>query len=136
VASVARQRASRPAVAKKTFDAIEIVVRNARLAIEAGDVRAVGQLLDMNQMLLAGLLLSTQEIESMCQTAREQGALGAKLTGAGGGGCVIALAETRAAAERVLGAWNAAGRTSFITEVAAPRPSRAPHADAGTEAQP
>ncbi len=91
VESVQRQHAQCPAVVDKTFDAIGVVVRNAHLAIEAGDVRAVGKLLDMNQMLLAGLLLSTQEIESMCAMARREGALGAKLTGAGGGGCVIAL---------------------------------------------
>jgi mevalonate kinase len=117
VDSVARQRAAQPAVTQKTFDAIDAVVRNARLAIEAGDVRALGKLLDLNQMLLAGLLLSTQEIESMCDAARESGALGAKLTGAGGGGCVIALTEARADAERVLRAWSELGRTGFVAEV-------------------
>jgi mevalonate kinase len=112
-------------VVEKTFDAIGAVVRNAHLAIEAGDLRAVGKLLDMNQMLLAGLLLSTQEIESMRAIARREGALGTKLTGAGGGGCVVALAETRAAAEQVLAAWKADGKVAFITEVGGPRETRA-----------
>ena len=115
VDSVARQHASQPGVTKKTFEAIAAIVRNARLAIEAGDVRALGKLLDMNQMLLAGLLLSTQDIESMCHTARGEGALGAKLTGAGGGGCVIALADAMDCAQRVLAAWSAEGKTAFIT---------------------
>jgi len=124
VESVARQRTNQAEVVAKTFDAIAAVVRNARLAIEAGDVRALGKLLDMNQMLLAGLLLSTQEIESMVATARAEGALGAKLTGAGGGGCVVALVETRAVAERVLSAWKAAGKASFIAQVSAPHTTR------------
>jgi len=116
VESVARQRAQHPDVVDKTFDAIAAIVRNARLAIEAGDVRGLGKLLDLNQMLLAGLLLSTQEIESMCSIARDHGALGAKLTGAGGGGCVVALVETRASAERVLTAWRGDGKASFVAE--------------------
>lgn len=118
VESVARQRERRPEVVQKTFDGIAALTRNARLALEAGDVRALGKLLDMNQMLLAGLLLSTQEIEAMCAAARTEGALGAKVTGAGGGGCVIALADTRATAERILKAWGRDGFDGFVTDVA------------------
>ena len=77
VDSVARLRQRQPAMTGKTFDAIASVVRNARLAIEAGDLVALGKLLDMNQMHLAGLLLSTQEIEDICQADRSQGELGA-----------------------------------------------------------
>ncbi|HEY1956624.1 MAG TPA: mevalonate kinase [Polyangiaceae bacterium] len=125
VESVARQLKRQPELVRKTFDAIDAVVRNARLAIEAGDVSALGKLLDMNQMLLAGLLLSTQEIEAMCASARAEGALGAKLTGAGGGGCVVALAESRASAERILAAWEREGFTGFVSEVAPARRERA-----------
>ncbi len=123
VESVARQRARRPEVVDKTFEGVRAVVNNARLAIEAGDLFALGKLLDMNQMLLAGLLLSTQEIEQMCGLARAAGALGAKLTGAGGGGSVVALVESRAAAQGVLAAWERAGFSGFIAEAgpAAPR---------------
>ena len=46
-------------------------------------------------MILAGLMVSTEAIERMCSIARGAGALGAKLTGAGGGGCIIALAPGR-----------------------------------------
>ncbi len=116
VESVARQRARQPALVQKTFDGIAAVSRNARLAIQAGDVVALGKLLDMNQMLLAGLLLSTQEIEQMCESARREGALGAKLTGAGGGGCVVALAETRTGAERIVAAWKRDGFEGFVSE--------------------
>ncbi len=123
VESVARQRERRPELVQKTFDGIDAIARNARLAIEAGDARAVGKLLDMNQMLLAGLMLSTEEIEVMCSSARAEGALGAKLTGAGGGGCAIALADSRASAERIVAAWARAGFTGFVSEIA-PRPHR------------
>ncbi|HEX4516572.1 MAG TPA: mevalonate kinase [Polyangiaceae bacterium] len=116
VESVARQRERSPDLVRKTFEGITAISRNARLAIEAGDVVALGKLLDMNQMLLAGLLLSTQEIETLCACAREAGALGAKLTGAGGGGCVVALAESHASAEVIVEAWKKDGFTGFVTE--------------------
>ncbi|WP_394850099.1 mevalonate kinase [Pendulispora brunnea] len=116
VEAVARLRERRPEMVEKSFEGIRSLVRNARLAIEAGDVRALGQLMDLNQMLLSGLFLSTQEIERMCGLARDAGALGAKLTGAGGGGCVAALVENREVADRILRAWKEAGFEGFLAE--------------------
>ena len=121
VESVARIRERRPESTQKTFDAIHTLVKNARLALEAGDLRAVGQLLDLNQMLVSGLFLSTPEIEQMCGAARKAGALGAKLTGAGGGGCVVALVEDARVAVDVLAAWKADGFSGFATTAAAER---------------
>jgi len=117
VEAVARMKERRPESTQRTFDAIHTLVKNARLAIEAGDVRAIGQFLDLNQMLLSGLFLSTPEIEQMCGTARTAGALGAKLTGAGGGGCVVALVEDAARCEAVLAAWKRDGFEGFATTV-------------------
>jgi mevalonate kinase len=50
----------------------------------------------------------------MCQIARDAGALGAKITGAGGGGCMFALAPDRDAAERIR---EALGSEAFVAEV-------------------
>jgi len=121
VAAVAKLRDRRPDVVAKAFDGIRSIVGNARLAIEAGDVRAVGRLLDLNQMILAGLFVSTPEIESMCALARDAGALGAKLTGAGGGGSVVAIVTSAAAGADVLAAWHGAGFEGFVAEVAESR---------------
>jgi mevalonate kinase len=118
VESVARMRERRPEVVAKSFEGIRSLVRNARLAIQAGDRFALGRLMDLNQMLLSGLFVSTQEIERMCGLARDSGALGAKLTGAGGGGCVVALVPGAEAAEAVLAAWRSAGFQGFATRVA------------------
>jgi mevalonate kinase len=83
----------------------------------------------MNQMLLAGVFLSTEPIEAMCRAARASGALGAKLTGSGGGGSVIALGgaadpgatgtEAEHAAQRVRDAWAKEGYSAFVTRIAA-----------------
>jgi len=115
VEAVARLRERRPDTTQNAFEAIHTLVKNARLAIEAADTRAIGQLLDLNQMLLSGLFVSTPEIEQMCASARAAGALGAKLTGAGGGGCVVALVAGAADADAVLAAWKADGFDGFAT---------------------
>jgi mevalonate kinase len=117
VESVQRLGERRPDLLGKSLAGIESLVKNARLCIEAGDVTGLGQLMNYNQMLLSGLFLSTDEIERACAIAREAGALGAKLTGAGGGGAVIALCD--GSAQPIEEALRAAGFTAFSTEIAA-----------------
>jgi mevalonate kinase len=106
-------------VVDRAVEGIASLVENAALAIEAGDLPAVGRLMDLNQMLLAGLMLSTEAIEDLCARARSAGALGAKLTGKGGGGSVLALVADEAAAELVLASWRSAGYEAFVTRVTA-----------------
>jgi mevalonate kinase len=118
VEAVARLRARRPEIVAKSFEGVRSLVSNARLAIEAGDRFALGKLMDLNQMLLGGLFVSTPEIERMCALAREAGALGAKLTGAGGGGSVVALVPSASAAAAVLAAWRKDKFHGFATAVA------------------
>jgi mevalonate kinase len=83
--------------------------------------------MDLGQMILAGLMVSTEAIERMCSIARYAGALGAKLTGAGGGGSVIALVPPAPkntngpsdVANAILEAWRTAGYTGFVTRAEA-----------------
>lgn len=116
VASVARQRAKRPEEIDALLDAIESLVVNGRNAIETGDLRALGQLFDMNHMMLGSLMLSTEKLERMVAASRNAGALGAKLTGGGGGGCMIALVPDADAARSVCDALRAEGTDPFTVE--------------------
>lgn len=85
------------------------------IANQAADDLALGRAADMGarmtraHRILADLGVSTPQLDKLVQTACDHGALGAKLTGGGGGGCVIALADTEAAAEQVSAALRAAG---------------------------
>jgi mevalonate kinase len=117
VESVQRLGERRPDLLGKSLAGIESLVKNAKLCIQAGDITGLGQLMNYNQMLLSGLFLSTPEIERACSIAREAGALGAKLTGAGGGGAVIALCD--GSPEPIETALREAGFTAFSTEIQA-----------------
>jgi mevalonate kinase len=116
VEQVARMFERRPELREKSVGGIAALVENARLCIEAGDLPGLGKLMDLNQMILAGLMLSTEGIERACDAARRAGALGAKLTGAGGGGAVVALADLDP--EPVLAAFRAEGFPCFSANVA------------------
>lgn len=121
VEGLADLRARKTEMVDRSVDGIATVVENGITAVEDGNLKALGELMDMNQMLLAGLMLSTETIERMVDVARTAGALGAKLTGAGGGGAVVALAETSAAAEAIVAAWHAAGFDGFATKLGGER---------------
>lgn len=116
VESVGRQYAQEPERVGKVFEAVESIVQNGRAALEEGDFKALGQLMQMNQKLLNGLMLSTPTIEAMCTAATEAGALGAKLTGGGGGGCMIALGADKAGAEKVRQALSEFDGQAFVVE--------------------
>jgi mevalonate kinase len=118
VEAVARARKRAEAAVDRSFEAIRLLVHAARSAIEGGDRVALGHLMDQNQALLAGLSVSTPAIEQMCELARRAGALGAKLTGAGGGGSVVALVASSSVAEAVLEAWKGEGLDGFAATVA------------------
>lgn len=119
VEGVARFRERSPIQFEKTLQGIGALVDNAVLLLRQGDTQSVGKLMNLNQMLLAGWMLSTEEIENACRSAREAGALGAKLTGAGGGGCVVALAESPQAQDAILAVWQKMNIPSFAANVGA-----------------
>ena len=73
------------------FDEIGNICRGAREQIMEGNPDPLGTLMDRNQTLLEELGVSIPELESLIQAAREAGALGAKLSGGGLGGHIIAL---------------------------------------------
>jgi mevalonate kinase len=132
VDGIAKIKERKPDLHAKFLEGVRSLVDNAQRAIEAGDAVGLGKLMDLNQMLLAGVMLSTEDIETMCRVAREAGALGCKLTGSGGGGSVIALGgmskksgdhgAAQALAEKIAAAWNHAGFKAFATRIACASP--------------
>ncbi len=122
VASVAARRASDPTATTAIFEAIGGITRRMADALRAGDNERVGHLMTANHVLLRRLGVSTPSLDRMCELAVSAGAAGAKLTGAGGGGCAIALSTTRDAAESIVRAWRRELFATFVVPIG-PRPS-------------
>jgi mevalonate kinase len=100
------------------FDRIAMAVEAARSAIAAGEPAQLGPLMDENHALLQEIGVSSPELDALVAAARAAGAAGAKLSGAGRGGNMIALVMADSAS-RVAKALVAAGAVRVIvTEVA------------------
>jgi len=78
---------------EKILEDAERIIWEAVDALKARDLELIGRLMLRNQELLRRVGVSSKEIEDVIELSMRFGALGAKLTGAGGGGCVIAVAE-------------------------------------------
>ena len=123
VGAVARLRQRTPQV-ESILVALGEVALGGKRAVEQGDVDELGRLFDVAHGLLAALRVSSLELDTLVHHARAAGAVGAKLTGAGGGGAVIALAPGH---ERdVLSRWAAAGFTGFIARIGSTRQDAGP----------
>jgi hydroxymethylglutaryl-CoA reductase len=101
VANVADARQRNPRLYDKIFDDIDALVLQAVSAIQDNDVTTLGDLMNINQGLLNALQVSTPELERLIDAARDAGATGAKLTGGGGGGAMIALCRNATTAADV-----------------------------------
>ena len=99
------------------FDQIGAISRLAQQAIKAGQFSTLGALLNQNQDLLQAMGVSTPQLEELIHVARDNGAVGAKLSGAGLGGNIIAVAtkETSEAVHIALQETSATG--TILTKV-------------------
>jgi len=118
VSDVRRLREAEPARIDAVLEAIGGVARSARAAIERGDVPALGALARENQALLRELTVSSEILEKLIMAAQEAGAAGAKLSGGGRGGNLIAFVAAETAPE-VMAALKAAGAVRVLHTVLA-----------------
>ena len=93
VENVAALRQRNTVIVDRIIDALGDVSRGGLSCLLKGDLHGMGELMNMGHGLLSSLGVSTPQLDLLVYAARYGGALGAKLTGAGGGGCMIALAE-------------------------------------------
>ncbi len=107
VDSVRRQRQSDRVRVDGMFSQVDSCLNEGLQAMEKRDWSTLGQAMSRNHQLLCQLDLSCPEIEDMLGLAMEHGALGGKLTGAGGGGAVVVLAP--GFEREIARAWKDAG---------------------------
>jgi len=117
VGEVRRRWQAEPARYEGYFDEIGTIVDQARVRLERGlpGLSAFGKLMNENQELLRKLGVSSPELDRLIEAALGRGAAGAKLSGAGWGGNMIALAPPKAGAiEAVTQALQQAGAAGVI----------------------
>lgn len=97
------------------------IARHGEMAIGGGDAAALGRCMSESHALLSRIGVSIVEADALVEAAKEAGSPGAKITGAGGGGCVIALPAPGAGGEdAVMDAMKNAGSTAtFATDAGA-----------------
>ena len=106
-------RENSPEIVDSTIESIEKITRMAKEKIEKGE--DIGDLMNMNHGLLMALGVSNFKLDILVYAARDAGARGAKLTGAGGGGCIIAYAPDKGA--QVKGAIENCGCSAFESAI-------------------
>lgn len=116
VGDLAQKRAENNEI-QKIMSSIGKVSEEGRKSFITGNLSRLGFLMDQNQSLLESLAVSSPELENLIMAAHNAGALGAKLTGGGRGGCILALieADKRKAIEQAL--LNAGARQTFYFEI-------------------
>ncbi len=107
VRKVRQLKEDHPSAVECIFRLIGTLTEVGIESIKKRDFERTGKLMDINQACLSALGVSSPELERLIGAARSAGALGAKLTGGGGGGCMVALVGDRS--QSVVKAVRAAG---------------------------
>ncbi len=102
---------------EELFDEIGQISLIARRSIESGKPELLGELMDHNHEFLQQLTVSSPELDRLVEAARKAGALGAKLSGGGRGGNMIALVDHDAAESVAEALLSAGAKRTIITEI-------------------
>jgi len=94
VRMVQNQKAKNPSLIGGIFERITETVNKAKTAMEEKDWEEVGRLMNTNQELLRMLQVSSVELDALIEGCLKAKAWGAKLSGAGGGDCMVAITDT------------------------------------------
>jgi mevalonate kinase len=117
VLPLSARRAERPDLYDPMLSFLGELARGGARALERGDMQDLGVRFDAAHGVLAALGVSCPELEQAVAALRAAGALGAKLTGAGGGGAAIGLARDQAHAAELVRAAERAGMRAFAEEI-------------------
>ncbi len=88
-----------PEVIGGIMDSIGNISARGEDLIKENDYRSIGELMNINQGLLDALGITIPELSLQIYAARQRGAYGAKITGAGGGGCMVAICDEKSCKE-------------------------------------
>jgi len=117
VAEVAERKKNNLERFNKIFSEYEQIAVDARKALESFDMKKVGDLMNKNQLLLQEIGVSCSELDFLVELALANGAYGAKLTGTGKGGYMVALTPTKEIQDKVANAMEKEGFEFLKTNI-------------------
>jgi mevalonate kinase len=117
VEGVAERKNKNPEKYDPIFKQAQNIAIAGRRALEAYDIKKVGELMNENHRLLQEIGVSSKELDLLVDLARKKGAFGAKLTGGGGGGCMVAVTPGKDLQGQVLSAIKSLGFEVMATKI-------------------
>ncbi|MDE1850250.1 MAG: mevalonate kinase [Candidatus Micrarchaeota archaeon] len=117
VASVRKLMEEKAQFVNSIFDEIDQISKRAVRSLEEKQLQRLGSLMSRNHELLREIGVSTPRLDSIVQIGLDNGALGAKLTAAGQGGCAIALADGDEGAISLCSRYKESGFNAFTTSM-------------------
>ncbi len=117
VAGVKERKEKEPEKYEKIFNEARELAQNARKALEDYDLETVGRLMNKNHELLQSIEVSSKDLDFLVKVARDNGALGAKMTGGGLGGYMVALTPGEDMQEKVAKAMEKEGFETLNTKI-------------------
>lgn len=82
-----------PETVTQAINQLGNLTEQAKVTLNNNVIKQTGQIMNQAQTILADLGVSSPEIDHLISVAKANGALGAKLTGSGMGGCIIAISD-------------------------------------------
>ena len=117
VADVRRLKDENPNKFEKIFKEYKEIADKAKMALLEGNIISIGNLMNQNHKLLQEITVSGEINDKLVQIALKNGAIGAKMTGTGRGGLVIALAENKEIQEKIAKAIEKEGYDAWKTKI-------------------
>ena len=117
VADVRKLKEANPVRFEKIFNDYHSLAIDAKVALLEGDYIGIGKLMNQNHKLLQDITVSGEVNDKLVDIALKHGALGAKMTGTGRGGLVIALAENEEVQNIIANAIEAEGYDAWKTMI-------------------
>ena len=117
VEGVAERKNKNPQKYNPIFKRAEELAYEGRVALEFFNLKKIGDLMSENHRLLQEIEVSSKELDLLVELAKAQGAYGAKLTGGGGGGCMVALTPGKELQGKVASAFTTAGYEFLATKI-------------------
>jgi mevalonate kinase len=117
VEGVEERKRKTPKKYNAAFKRAEELAYEGKAALESYDLKKIGELMNENHQLLQEIEVSSKELNLLVDVACKHGAFGAKLTGGGGGGCMVALTPSKELQDKVANAIKSLGFEVLSTKI-------------------